>query len=206
MNVLSWVIGMFSGRRAAKPPPPSTTKDAATEPATPGIRLIHSDGSERTRHGPPPLGHLARSKGDFSAYGRSQQATNLERLGDTALRAGETARAAELFFEATRLWPVHANTQKAAEAYLEAGNLDMALRLAENQLERCRRENGHQAEVTADAHCHLARVHLARGDLTEAEISARAAIRIDRNTRSVGKDARTRHAAMLDAVLKAGKP
>ena len=172
----------------------------------PGIRLIHSDGSDRATHSPPSLGHLARSKGDFSAYGISQQAANLERLGDVALQAGNPAEAAELFFQSARIWPVFQNTQKAAEAYLAAGDLDMALRVAENQLERCRRETGHQTEVTADAHCHLARVHLARGDLSEAEISARAAIRIDRSTRSIGKEARARHAAMLDRVLKAGKP
>lgn len=159
-----------------------------------GPRLVHSDGSAADRREPVKLGHLSRAQGDFSSYSRSQQAAIAEHLGDEALRAGRATEAAAKYYAAVRLWPVFQNTQKAAEAFLEAGDLEMALHLAENQVERSRRETGHQTEETADAHGSLARVQVACSDFSGAEVSARAALRIDRVT---GRDKGASHARHL---------
>ncbi|MEM1298126.1 MAG: tetratricopeptide repeat protein [Pseudomonadota bacterium] len=117
------------------------------------------------------------------------------------MRSGRAAEAAAHYHESVKLWPLFGNTQKAAEAFLEAGDLEMALRFAENQVERSRRETGHQTEETADAHASLSLVQVACGDLAGAEVSARAALRIDRITGREKDAAHARHLSALGQVL-----
>ncbi|MFK7941838.1 MAG: tetratricopeptide repeat protein [Paracoccaceae bacterium] len=182
------------GQRQSWPAPPENR---------PTLAVVAGGKPDQARDRPPGLGHLARSEGDFSSYGRAQQSANAMRLGHNAEQAGRMEEAAEHYYQSAKLWPEHGNTQKAAEAFLAAGHLEQALRIAQNQLERCRRETGHQTDATANAFCYLAQVQLACGMHKEAELGARAALRIDRSTKRINTADHWQHLAMLAEVMLA---